>query len=565
MLLSLYIKNFALIEEIEIEFDRGLNVITGETGAGKSILMGALTMILGERASTDVIRRGSDRAIIEGKFYIGSNLRLKDFIHSQEIEAGEQILLRREISLKGQNRCFINDSLITTNVLKSIGDLLVDLHGQYEHQYLLRQEVHIDILDEFAGLQQPAALLKSQFQKVTELSRKISDLISQKETFKEKKEIYEHQLKEISEVALQRNEDETLLQEEKLLGSSEKLYSLTERVYETLYDSDASALTALSGLDAAFKELRQIDARFEDIGKQFETIRISIEEIARWVGDYNHKIQFSPERLEEIRERLLKIQRLKKKYGSIDEILDKQKELEANVSLSENFEFELNKLKTQFESDAAAYAREALKISDQRRQAARKLQEQVVDEMKKLGMEGAQFITNIEAVPDPDSKISIGNQKVKATARGIDQVEFFLAANVGEAPKPLVKVASGGEISRIMLSLKTVLAETDQIPTLVFDEIDVGISGRIAQAVGRALHQLAGSHQTIAITHLPQIAGLSQTHFSVSKKTVGDKTITQIKKLTREEKIHEVAKLLGGESVTSATLENARELVEGIR
>ncbi|MBX7150290.1 DNA repair protein RecN [bacterium] len=566
MLTLLYIKNFALIEEAEITFENGLNIITGETGAGKSILIGALSLILGERASTDSIRTGSERAIIEGHFQITKNAKLKKFIREQDIEiSDDSIVLRREISAKGQSRCFVNDNLITNSVLNSIGDLLVDLHGQHEHQYLLRQEVHIDILDEFARLEVSANEVADQYKKISDLNKKIQEISSQKESYKEKHEIYSHQLKEITDVAPEPNEDEQLLQEEKISGNSERLFELTKKIFDILYEAENAMIGNLASIENDFNELKSIDSKFSDVAEQFQTAKITIEETARWIGDYNHHISFDPERLEAIRERLSKIQRLKKKYGSIEDVLLKKTELEEQINLSENFDAELQKLMQQLQKDVQLYIEKALDISQARKKAANKLEKLVVDEMKKLGMENAVFNVHIDTITDSQSIVKIKGEPIKATSKGIDHVEFFLSTNLGENPKPLIKVASGGEISRIMLSLKTALAESDQIPTLIFDEIDVGISGRVAQSVGKALYALAQSHQTICITHLPQIASMSQCHFSVHKSTHGNKTQTRITKLNAEQKIHEVAKLLGGETVTEATLENARELVDAVK
>lgn len=566
MLTLLYIKNFALIEEAEIAFEKGLNIITGETGAGKSILIGALSLILGERASTDSIRTGAERAVIEGHFQIGKNIKLKKFLKEQELEIPDDtIVLRREISVKGQSRCFVNDHLITNGVLNSIGDFLVDLHGQHEHQYLLRQEVHIDILDEFACLEVAINDLADQYKKISDLNKKIQEISSQKETYKEKYEIYSHQLKEITDLAPEPNEDEHLLQEEKISGNSEKLFELTKKIFDVLYEAENAMVGNLASIETDFNELKSIDNKFSEVAEQFQTAKITIEETARWVGEYNHRISFDPERLEAIRERLSKIQRLKKKYGSIENILSKKAELEEQINLSVNFDAEIQRFKQQLEKDVQQYIQLALHVSQSRKQAAKKIEKLVVDEMKKLGMDHAVFDVKLDTIADSQSFVRIKGEPVKATAKGVDQVEFFLSANLGENPKPLVKVASGGEVSRIMLSLKTALAESDQIPTLIFDEIDVGISGRVAQSVGKALYALAQSHQTICITHLPQIASMSQCHFSVTKSTSGNKTVTRINKLTPEEKIHEVAKLLGGEAVTETTLENARELVDAVK
>ncbi len=560
MLKSLSIKNFALIEEAEIHFDPGLNIITGETGAGKSILLGALSMVLGERAMTENIRTGAEKSVIEGVFTVTPVV--EKLLRENEIENSiDEILVRRELSLKGQNRCFVNDNLIPSSLLKSIGDHLVDLHGQHDHQSLLRQEIHIDILDAYGHLGSSTDKVRLQFKKMMELKKKISDLEQHKESYAEKREVFAFQLKEITDVSPELDEDTRLLQEEKIFANSEKLFDLTKRIYDTLYDMEHSAVDLLSEVYKDFEDVKKVDERVNETTAQFVTAKIALEEVARWIGDYHQKITFEPERLEEIRTRITAIQRLKKKYGTIGSILAKKAEIEESLNLSENFDFELNKLRRQFEIDIDTYVKLCISLTEQRKKFAQDLDNKVVAQMKNLGMDHAQFKTEIRYEEQSESFVKVGEKPVAAAANGLDYVEFMISANLGESLKPLVKVASGGEVSRIMLSLKSALAGSDQIPTLIFDEIDVGISGRIAQAVGKALFSLAQAHQTICITHLPQIAGLSQTHFSVEKRSTKGKTITEIRKLDHNEKIREVAKLLGGEEITDTTLKNARELV----
>ena len=562
MLKSLSIKNFALIEQAEIHFDRGLNIITGETGAGKSILLGALSMILGERAATESIRSGTDRSVIEGLFGIENNNPLRGLLHENDVEIPEnEILIRREISLKGQNRCFINDTLITTSLLKSIGDLLVDLHGQHDHQSLLRQEIHVDILDAYGHLESVTSEVKKQFKQVIDFTHRIKDLENHRLTYIEKRELFQHQLKEIKDVSPEIGEDAKLLQEEKIFSNSEKLFELTKKIYDALYDAERSVGDILGEAHRDFEEIRKVDERFNEISSQFITAKITLEEVSRWVGDYHQKITFEPDRLEEIRTRITAIQRLKKKYGTIEEILVKKSQIEEAINVADNFDFELNKLQKQLESEIDKYVKQCAELTAKRKKLAIDLDKKVVMEMKSLGMEHAQFRTELKQVENAESFVKVNGVGVSASPNGLDYVEFLISTNLGETPKPLVKVASGGEVSRIMLSLKAALAGSDQIPTLIFDEIDVGISGRIAQAVGKALFKLAQSHQTICITHLPQIASFSQSHYSVEKNFVHNKTVTAIRKLSQDDKIREVAKLLGGEEVTDTTLKNAKELV----
>ncbi|MBL7995529.1 DNA repair protein RecN [bacterium] len=565
MLRTLSIKNFALIEDAEIQFELGLNIITGETGAGKSILLGALSMILGERAATDNIRTGADRSVIEGTFTIDNNSGLRSLLQENDIEINDnEILIRREISLKGQNRCFVNDTLITTSLLKSIGDLLVDLHGQHDHQSLLHQEIHVDILDSYGCLEPVRNEVRQRFKRISEIKNKIRELEDHKLTYLDKREFFQHQLKEIKDISPDIDEDVRLIREEKIFSNSEKLFELTKKIYDALYDTERSVVEILGETFRDFEEIKKVDERLNDIISQFVTAKITLEEVSRWVGDYHQKITFEPERLEEIRMRIAAIQRLKKKYGSIDEILEKKAQIEEAINISDNFDFELSNMQKQLDVEVENYTRICAELTSQRRKFAVDLDKKVVLVMRNLGMEHAQFRTEIKYSENPESFITVNGIHVNASSSGLDFVEFMISTNLGESPKPLAKVASGGEVSRIMLSLKSVLAGSDQIPTLVFDEIDVGISGRIAQAVGKSLYHLAQSHQTICITHLPQIAGFSQSHYSVEKRFSKNKTVTAINRLSQDDKLHEVAKLLGGEQVTEASLENAKELISSL-
>lgn len=543
MLKHLSIKNFALIEDAEIDLGPGLNIITGETGAGKSILLGALSMILGERASTDFIRTGCDKAIIEGVFTPPAGWTLPG-----GMESGAEMIVRRELSIKGQSRCFVNDGLVTVAELKQMGDALVDLHGQHEHQYLLRQDVHIDMLDDYAASHEAVEGIAILYREASALEEAITRHQTGQKEYEDKKDHFLFLLREIEDVSPSDNEDEQLLEEERILGSSEKLHALTNRIYGELYESDRSVMDRLKSFEHDLQALAAIDRRFDEWLQQFRTALITLGEISRGVGDYRHRITFDPDRLNQIRERLMAIQRLKKKYGSIKDVLKKRDEYREFVRMADNFDNEIQALQQKVNEIWKQYDDRAKNLSKLRKSSAERLEKAVVKELANLGMSDARFEVQIDRTDKP-------------TAKGVDRVNFLLSANPGEPPKELVKVASGGEVSRIMLAIKASLAETDRIPTLVFDEIDVGISGRIASAVGKVLSELSNSHQIICITHLPQIASMPATHFAVSKKVENDFTTTEIKVLDAEGKVLEVAKLLGGDTVTSLALENARELV----
>ncbi len=451
--------------------------------------------------------------------------------------------------------------LITTALLKQIGDALVDLHGQHEHQSLLRPELHTDYLDAFAGIQGELAGLKLKYEEVLSLNRQIRDLMRNRDSYAEKREWMTAQLKELQQVNPLVNEDEALIQEEKILMSSEKLHALSKSAYDALYESDPSVLAELDKIHKSLEELKSTDARINEVWESFLTAKIQLEEITRWIGNYSRHVVFDPDRLEQIRVRLVQLQKLKKKFGSLSAAINKKNEIEQWIQQTENFDFELSRLQKSATAAIDGYREQSERISGKRISAGKELEKRVVAVMKNLGMEHAVLKTAIAPVPDPESWLEVNGQKIRADSSGFDSVEFYLSANLGESPKPLAKVASGGEISRIMLSLKSVLAQADAVPTLIFDEIDVGISGRIAQAVGKSLRGLAQSHQVICITHLPQIAAMGDSHFTVVKLQSGGKTVTGIHSLDHHSKILEIAKLLGGDEITETALRNAGELV----
>jgi len=570
VLKSLYIKSHALIDEIRVEFDRGLNALTGETGAGKSTIIEALSLILGERASAEVVRKGSEKAVVEGIFEIGENHKIQKILAENRIDASDELLLRREVSAKGQSRCFVNDTPTTLGVLSSIGDLLVDLHGQHQHQSLLRVETHIDLLDEFGD----TAHLLEEFQKAyVQLKETIEQrwrMEQREHELKEKLELYEFQRKEIDLVDPRPGEDEELERELKILENAEKLYASTSRVYGLLYEDEHSLSDQLTSLSKILQGLALIDDAFDESVKEAASAEAIVSELARTINAYRSKIEFHPEKLEQIRERLGHISLLKKKYGgSLDAVLQHRERLRREVSLAESFDETLEQLRRQIEEQRAECSRIAQELSARRKEAARKLNKEIVKVLADLGIPNAAFDARVEnktvaaeqAALHTDSFLTIDNRRLETTQKGIDSVEFYISTNVGEDVKPLARVASGGEISRIMLALKSILAKADRLPLLIFDEIDIGISGRIAQAVGMSLKNLSKHHQIIVITHLPQIAGLADHHYVVEKLEEKGRAFTRIRKLSRDERIREVARLMSGAKITESGLEGARELM----
>jgi DNA repair protein RecN (Recombination protein N) len=467
MLKTLYIKNYALIEELNVEFERGLNIITGETGAGKSIIIDALSLILGERADTDAVRKGADKAIVEALFSVSENGKLKKLLKENEIENSGDLILRREISMKGQSRCFINDTPSTIMLLKQVGDLLVDLHGQHEHQSLLRTDTHIQMLDNFGGLEGLVKEFRESYHKVLALLDRIDELKSKKEQLMERRALYEFQIKEIDEVNPQSGEEEQLEAELTILENSEKLFSASERLYQLLYEGDNAVHDQLVLVRNQLEDLASIDKLFEESKNEAGSAAAIVSELAKFIQSYNSKVEFNPARLEEIRTRLGQLTLLKKKYGgSLDAVIDHREKIGGEVSLAENFDAEINGLEQQREAERKVCSEIAQRLSAKRRDIAKKVNRSIEQALVHLGIANPAFETVIEnrKSSDPDHAIvKLGKEFFETSPSGIDIIEFYISTNVGEDVKPLAKVASGGEISRIMLALKTILAKTDQI------------------------------------------------------------------------------------------------------
>ena len=564
MLKSIEVKDYALIEHISVEFGNGLNIITGETGAGKSILIDAMSLLLGERASIEVVRKGAQKSYVEGIFNVKGNKNVKSMLEENEVEFSDELIIRREISLKGSNRCFINDSPVNLNLVKDIGNLLVDLHGQHEHQSLLRTETHIDYLDEFGDYQDLLQRYKIAYTELLQNENNIKEFQQKEKSIKEKKDFYSFQIKEIDNISPQENEDEILNDELKILESSEKLAELTSEVYQLLYESENSIQSSLAKVKSLIQKLNDIDKSFSEVVNQSESALAQIQDISEFIRSYNSKINLDQEEVEDKRKRLGAINLLKKKYGgSVQSILEYRKKIGDEFELAENFSgkiVDLNKEITEIRKKAGSLAKE---LSKKREQTAKLVKKGIEETLKELGIQAPNFKTEIKnLLTEKDSGVLVEGKNIKATSNGIDEVEFYISTNTGEDLKPLAKVASGGEVSRIMLSLKSTLAKNDKLPLLIFDEIDVGVSGRIAQKVGRALKNLSSFHQLITITHLPQIASYADHHFSIEKKTQNERVISSLKKLPQSERITEIASLLSGEKVTEASLKSARELLK---
>ena len=565
MLKSLLIKDYALIENINVEFGKGLNIITGETGAGKSILIDAMGLLLGERASTQVVRKGAKKSIVEGIYDVSSNKKVENLLIQNDIDYFNELIVRREVSLEGSNRCFLNDTPTSLALLKDIGNVLVDLHGQHEHQSLLRSVTHIDFLDEFAELSAQLKEYKDEHAKLGEIAKELFVLKNKENSLKEERESYEFQIKEIDAISPQPNEEVLLKDELNILQNAEKLLSLTEDIYNRAYENENSVQDNLSKIQSSLIELSKIDNSFSEMVGEVDSAIVIINDIADFTRSYKSKVEDDPNKLEEIRERLGALTLLKKRYGgTLEKVIEHRENIGKEYEITSNFNDKI----AQFENDLKAIRKSigeiAKRISEVRKLASEKIREDVIKIFADLGIADGDFkvqIVNNKANESSANYIIVDETKFKFNSKGYDEVEFLLSTNLGEDLKPLSKVASGGEVSRIMLALKSILAKSDKLTLLIFDEIDTGVSGRIAQKVGAALKSLSMRHQIIAITHLPQIASLSDLHFSVEKKTIGTRVVSSIRKLDNSEKINEVAKLLSGEEITENSLKSAKELL----
>jgi DNA repair protein RecN (Recombination protein N) len=557
MLNELSIKNFAIIDELKVSFGEGLNVISGETGAGKSIIIGAVNLLLGDRATTEMIRTQADTATVEAFFDIAANKLLQDKITAMGFTAGEELVIRRVISHTGKNKVFINGQMATLANLAAVGELLINICGQREHQVILNAENHIDILDEFGGCLPDRAVyteIYNQYQQIRTQIEKLKNLRSSRE---EKTDLFKFQLKEIQDINPQPAEDTTLADEKKVLVNFQKLSGWANLAYDLLYGEKDSVIVKLKEVQNQVKEIKKIDANLKLVDTDVEGSFITLQEAALALRDYNKNLYFDSERLAAIDERLELLNRLKRKYGgSLEGVLRKKQEIEEDLKMVFSVEEELEKLGKEEMDIKNNLQQNALKLSQIRKQAAKKLQEAVDKEVHALNMPHASFQVFFQ-------KGAIDKIAEIFGLKGCDAVEFYLVANTGEESKPLNKIASGGELSRIILALKNVLSRTGSVASIVFDEVDNGIGGATAEIVGRKLKEVSANHQVICITHLPQIACFGDNHLYVSKKVTKGRTTTSVEELDDEQKVEEISRMLGGVDVTETTREHALEMLNG--
>ncbi|MFH1335565.1 MAG: DNA repair protein RecN [Candidatus Zixiibacteriota bacterium] len=563
MLKVLRIKNYALVDDLEVEFYPGLNIITGATGAGKSIIVGAVNLILGERASSEAVRTGFDAATIEAVFELQRDQNEKATLEELGITVvDDSILIRREILSKGQSKCYVNDRLVTLSSLKSIGDRLADLHGQHEHQSLLNIESHIGYLDQFGDLGECSGRVRDDFHRLMDKQKELEELLSSRKMDLEKRSLYEFQMQEIERADLNPDEEDKLLEERKVLENVELLFELSSNLYHQLYENEASILERITLLSKELNKGAQVDSRLKDTDANLESLVIKLQEIIRFLEDYKNRLEFDAERLEAIRERLNLLSTLKKKYGkNVRELLTYQEQIKIEMERIENKDELIGSLECEIKELSKILVENCLLLSRKRKSKAAELSQKIKRSLADLGMERIKFDIRIMQREVVNGLAELDCKRYQVTERGMDEVEFFVSPNPGEELKPLAKIASGGEISRIMLALKSILAKTDQVSSMIFDEIDVGIGGEVASVVGKALKNLGLTHQVIVITHLQQIASQADHHFKVFKETVKGRTVSRIKRLEKEEQVKEIARMISGEKISEVTMKQAQEMI----
>ena len=562
MLAQLVITDFAIIDSLSASFSGGLNILSGETGAGKSIIINAANLILGGRASPDLIRTGAKRAVVEALFHLPLQSPLSSVLKEMGIPFNGELLIKRTISKQGKSKARINGTLATLQMISKIGPHLISVSGQNEHQLLLKPDSHLFILDDFGGLTKDRIVLNELYRDYYSLREKAESLKAQLKEEAERRELTQFQIKEIEEAHLVLGEDAELEDEKSRLIHVERLIDIGFHGYQALYEKDESVLSVLSVLEKNMEKGVSLDHRLEHFKKQLESAQAQLEDVALELRDFYSQLKDDPKRLEEVEERLQLIKRLKKKYGSsIESIMSFKEELsQKEYQLSQKKE-ELIRFETQIEETKEHLLNQATKLSLKRHDRAKEFEKKVEEELHLLDMAGTRFQIKFISSESGGDTISADMVDATLTADGLDVVEFMISPNVGEDLRPLAKVASGGELSRIMLALKTILARSGLVETLVFDEIDAGIGGATAAVVGDKLRSLANYHQILGITHLPQIASCGEKHFLVKKQVSKGRTRSLISLLDRESRIDEIARLLGGKTISEKTLAHAREML----
>lgn len=549
MLSELIIRNFAIIDRLEVSFGPGFNVLTGETGAGKSIIIDAVGLLLGDRARPEIVRTGSDEATVEGLFDISGLKGVKKQLEASGFEAGDELMIKRVVSRAGKNRIFLNGSMARLNQLQEVAAQLINIYGQHEHQRLQKTDTHLSFLDHFAGLGKALQAYRENYRGLKELQDQLAQLDQGERDRQQRLDFLRFQQREISAVELQPGEDDDLERERRLLQHGEKLALATVGGYDTLYGQDGAACEKLGQLASNLEALAEVDPKLGELAETVRSSQFALEDVATQLRDFSSQLSFEPGRQNAVEERLAQIGALKRKYApTVEEILAGLLKIETELENLDNADARRGELLARVEKEQATLLQAAQKLSALRHKAAEKLSREVMKELGELALPKARFDVHFFPLEQ------VGHN-------GVERVEFYLAPNPGEDLKPLAWIASGGELSRIMLALKRVAPDADGVSTLIFDEVDAGIGGAAASAVGEKLKKVAQGLQVLCITHLPQVAACGDAHYRVEKMVDGGRTFTALVALKGETRVMEMARMLGGAQVTERTLEHARELI----
>ncbi len=538
MLRFLSIHNLAVIEAVELECEPGLTVLTGETGAGKSMLVEAVGLLLGGRATPDLIRTGEATATVQAIF---------------DDSSGEELAVRREISVSGRSRAFINGALATSAALKELAERLVDLHGQHEHQALLDPGTHLSVLDQHAGLTSACNEVGAAYEAMAQATRALERARGDEAQQSARRELAAFQLAEIERAKLQAGEDEALASRRRLLASAEKVQRLCSESYGLLYDSDGAALANLSQVWKRVEELAGVEPRFQPYLEARDVIASQLDDLATFLRDYGADVDASPARLQEVEDRLALVERLKRKYGqTLSGVLATRDRLREELAQLESLADRAAALEADAESARTRFLALAERLSAVRRHAAPVFARALEHQLGELALERCRFEVRFSEGPLPPARWG---------AQGVDEAEFFVSPNPGEAPRPLSRIVSGGELSRIMLALKTLACTDEPGKTLIFDEVDAGIGGRVADAVGSKLKRLGERFQVLCITHLPQIAAHGSAHVVITKRVRQGRTLTEVARLNRDGRVEELARMLAGAAVSERARLTATEML----
>lgn len=553
MLTHIHIWNFAIVEQLDIEFESGLTVLTGETGAGKSILLDALNLALGDRADTSVIRHGSDKAEISITFSLHDAPEASHWLSEQEMQSEDECIIRRTISRTSSSKAFINGIPATVQQLRELGEMLVDLHGQHEHQSLLQRDIQRQLLDDYANHKDLLSQVSTSYSNWQSLQEQWQRLSNANQDRDSRLDLLRYQVQELESLNLQAGEANELESEYKRLANASQLLQTAQQVLSLLEENDENAVhQALNHSYSEVSDLAQVDTQLQPIAELLSSAIIQVQESISELRHYVDQLELDPQRLQEVEQRINAMHTLSRKHRvEAEELVNLLPRLQQEREDLEQADIKLDGLQKQIQQAKKAFIKNAGKLSKSRQQTAKLLSEKICDAMQGLSLQGGKFDVQLESLPE-----------ARWNAQGCEQIEFLVSANPGQPLKPLNKVASGGELSRISLAIQVITAQAARIPTLIFDEVDVGIGGRVAEIVGLQLRALGQHRQVVCVTHLPQVAALGHHHLQVSKQTGKDTTITEIKQLDAKQRIDEVARMLGGIEITDQTISHAREMIE---